>query len=308
MTGSRRILVAGASGLIGTAFVHHVEAAGHEAKRLVRREPQSLDEYEWDPYAEKIDGRALKGVDTVVCFSGASIGDGRWTGSRKQVLYGSRVTPTSFLAKSIATADEPPAVFVSQSAIGIYGDRGNEILTESSEEGPQDDFLVSLTRSWEEATLPAEVAGVRVVKPRTGLVLDRKAQLVDRLLPLFQSGIGGKLGNGAQWWSWISLQDTVRAIEHLAVSSLSGPVNLVSPRPVRQRDFTRALAKAIGRPALFRVPPFGLRFALGAEKANAVGLSSTRVLPAALESSDFTFLDTDLEATLREVITSRPSE
>ena len=166
------------------------------------------------------------------------------------------------------------------------------------------DFLVQLTEHWEEATEPAERAGVRVVAPRTGLVIDRKAQLVERLLPLYKAGIGGPLGDGSQWWSWISLRDNVRAIEHLIESDLRGPVNLVSPNPVRQRDFSGALAAAVGRPAVIPVPRFGLRVALGSEKASAIGLSSTRALPAVLEGSGFGYLDTDLEAALREMVAS----
>lgn len=302
---SKRILVAGASGLIGTALVDHLEAAGHEVKRLVRRKPESMDEYEWDPYAGTIDDRALKGIDAAVGLSGAGIGDRRWTDSRKKVLYESRITTTRFLAESLAAADEPAPVFVSQSAIGIYGDRSDEILTEGSEPGPENDFLVQLTEDWEMATRPAEKAGVRVVMPRTGLVIDRRAQLVERLLPLYRAGMGGPLGDGSQWWSWVSLRDNVRAIGHLIESDLSGPINLVSPNPVRQRDFSRALAAAVGRPAMIPVPRFGLRVALGSEKASAIGLSSTRVLPAVLERSDFGFLDTDLEATIREMVASK---
>lgn len=299
MSELKRILISGSSGLIGTALTDHLRSRGHEVMRLVRREPESVDEYKWDPYDGTIDGRAVKGVDVVVSLSGAGIGDRRWTGARKRLLYESRVTTTGFLARSLADAEEPPEVLISQSAIGIYGDREEETLTELSDPGPRDDFLVRLTEDWEQATAPARLSGVRVVTPRTGLVLDPTAQLLKRLVPLYKAGLGGPLGTGRQWWSWISLRDNVRAVEYLIDSDLSGPVNLVSPAPVRQKDFSRALAAALGRPSLVPVPRIGMSLALGPEKAAAIGLSSTRAVPMVLEESGFSFRDSELEATLR---------
>ncbi len=302
MSKPQRVLLTGASGLIGGALVDHFRNQGHEVNRLVRREPQTPGEFEWDPYSGRMDDRALKGIDVAINLSGAGIGSGRWTNERKDVLYDSRITTTRFLAESLAHADEAPRVFVSQSAIGIYGERGDEILTERSSPGNSDDFLVSLTLDWEAAAKPAIDAGIRVVMPRTGLVLDRRAQLLKRLLPLFKSGVGGPLGSGDQWWSWITMADNISAIDYLIDSDLDGPVNLVGPNPVTQREFAKALGKVVGRPALVRAPATGMRIALGAEKAEAIGLSSTRVVPEALRDSGFRFQDVDLEASLRRIL------
>ena len=303
MSESKRILLTGASGLIGSALVDHYRRQGHEVNRLVRRDPQSPGEFDWDPYSARLDDRALKGIDVAISLSGAGIGTGRWTNERKETLYHSRITPTRFLAESLAKADEPPSVFISQSAIGIYGERDDEILTEQSSPGSSDDFLVSLTLDWEAAARPAVDAGIRVLMPRTGLVLDRRAQLLKRLLPLFKTGLGGPLGSGAQWWSWITMADNIRAIDHLANSSLDGPVNLVGPNPVTQREFAKVLGKVVGRPALVKAPATAMRIALGAEKAEAIGLSSTRVVPKRLRDSGFRFQDVDLEASLRRILT-----
>lgn len=297
-----RVLISGASGLIGTRLNESLTARGHDVARLVRREAEGPGEFEWDPYEAYIDERALKAVDAVVHLSGAGIGDKRWTPERKKVLYDSRIVTTRVLAEHLAAADEPPAVFVSQSAIGIYGDRGDEVLTERSSFGPRDDLLASLTMDWEEAATPAAQAGIRVVHPRTGLVLSREAQLLARLVPLFKAGLGGPIGDGNQWWSWITLTDVVRAIEHMIDSDLEGPVNLVAPAPVRQRDFADALGAAVRRPAFLPAPKLAMRLALGSEKAEAIGFSSTRVLPERLVADGFAFEDTDLKAALLQMV------
>ncbi|MDF1594548.1 MAG: DUF1731 domain-containing protein [Acidimicrobiia bacterium] len=190
----------------------------------------------------------------------------------------------------------------SQSAIGIYGDRGDEILTESSSRGPTDDYLASLTFDWEMAAAPAAEAGIRVVYPRTGLVLSRRAQLMERLVPLFKIGLGGPIGDERQWWSWITLSDVIRAFDHLIGSDLEGPVNLVGTSPVRQKQFAEHLVRAVHRPAVLPVPKLAMRLALGAEKAEAIGLSSTRVLPERLVDDGFEFSDADLETALSRML------
>ncbi len=297
-----RVLISGASGLIGSRLNESLTAGGHDVVRLVRREAAAQGEFEWDPYEGYIDERALKAVDAVVHLSGAGIGDKRWTPERKKVLYDSRIVTTRVLAEHLAGADEPPAVFISQSAMGIYGDRGDEVLTEQSSFGPRDDFLASLTMDWEEAATPAAQAGIRVVHPRTGLVLSREAQLLARLVPLFKAGLGGPIGDGNQWWSWITLTDVVRAIEHTIDSDLEGPVNLVAPSPVRQKEFADTLAAVVRRPAILPVPKLAMRLALGGEKAEAIGFSSTRVIPERLLEGGFGFADTDLEGALTKML------
>ena len=302
MSTTKRILISGASGLIGTRLIEALRGNGQDVSTLVRREAQGATEFEWDPDQGVVDDRALKGLDAVVNLSGAGIGDKRWTARRKQVLSDSRIVTTRVLAEHLAALDDPPEVFVSQSAIGIYGDRGDETLTEDSSFGPSDDFLASLTVDWEKAAAPAADAGIRVVHPRTGLVLSQKAQLIERLLPLFRVGLGGRIGNGGQWWSWITLTDVETALRHLIESELDGAVNLVAPSPVRQEEFARLLARAVRRPALLSVPRSAMRLALGGEKAEAIGFSSTRALPARLLSDGFEFADADLETALKRML------
>ncbi len=298
----KRILLTGASGLIGGQLAASLEDDGHEIVRLVRRPTESSGEYRWDPSVGSVDERALKGLDVVINLSGAGIGDRRWTTARKAEIYESRIGTTQFLAECLAGADERPAVFISQSAIGIYGDRGDEVLTEQSAVGPLDDFLTSLTIDWEAAAAPARVAGIRVVHPRTGLVLSRDAQLVRRLVPLFKAGLGGPIGDGRQWWSWITLNDVVGAVTHLIDSDLAGPVNLVAPTPVRQSEFATVLAGELRRPSKLPVPRIGMRLALGSEKAEAIGYSSTRVVPRRLEADLYQFADPDLAPALRGLL------
>ena len=292
------VVVSGASGLIGTALVDQLRQTGHEVRRLVRQDPRYADEFRWDPYGGTIDSAALDGSDAVVHLSGANIGSKRWTGSRKGVLYSSRIVTTDFLAETLAGRRRPPSVFVSQSAIGIYGDRGDELLDDYSRPGPSDDFLADLTIDWEKAARPAAKAGIRVVHPRTGLVISPEAPLIERLLPIFRAGLGGPLGDGSQWWSWISLRDTVDGIIHMMTSELDGPVNLVGPNPVRQGEFAELFARVLGRPYAIPVPTFGLKLALGAEKAESIGLSSTRVSPERLLAGGYEFADVDLESAL----------
>lgn len=301
MVGQKTVVVSGSSGLIGTALVDRLRQTGHEVRRLVRSRPRYADEYRWDPYDATVDLAALDAVDAVINLSGANIGARRWTESRKEVLYSSRIVTTDFLAETIAALKNPPRVFVSQSAIGVYGDRGDELLNDYSRTGPRDDFLADLTMDWEKAARPARKAGIRVVHPRTGLVISPEAALIERLLPFFKTGLGGPLGNGKQWWSWISMRDTVDGIIQMVDSELEGPVNLVAPNPVRQKEFAEELARALGRPAAIPVPGFGLKLVLGGEKAEAIGLSSTRVSPERLLASGYEFADTHIEQALERM-------
>jgi uncharacterized protein (TIGR01777 family) len=298
MSAQRRVVVSGASGLIGTALVDRLRQTGHEVRRLVRRQPRYADEFYWNPLDGTIDHTVMELSDAVVHLSGANIGAKRWTDERKEVLRSSRIATTSLLAETMAQLRNPPGVFVSQSAIGIYGDRGDELLNDYSGPGPGDDFLAGLTVDWERAARRAARAGIRVVHPRTGLVLARDAALIQRLLPIFKAGLGGPLGDGSQWWSWVSLRDTVEGIIHLLKTDLSGPVNLVAPNPVRQAEFVETLASALGRRAFIPVPELGLKLVLGAEKAEAIGLSSARVVPERLLASGYEFSDTELGVTL----------
>ncbi len=302
MSSSRRILLAGASGSIGVPLTAELERAGHEVIRLVRRQPAGTNEFRWDPYSGEIDERALKGLDAAINLSGAGIGDKRWTEDRKKVIYDSRIEPTRVLAQHLAELDEPPEVLLSQSATGIYGDRGDEILTEDSPLGPRDDFLSALTIDWEAAAAPAREAGILVVHPRTGLVLSRHTQLMQRLIPLYKAGLGGPLGDGRQWWSWITLKDVIAALGHLLESTAAGPVNLVAPGAVRQRDFSDALAKTVRRPAALTVPRFGLRLLLGSDKAESLGFSSARVAPQGLEELGFSFNHPELVDALGDIV------
>lgn len=296
------VLMSGSSGLIGTMLTDRLRLRGVEVRRLVRRDARYADEYSWDPYEKAIDERAMKGVDAVINLNGANIGSKRWTAERKRVLRDSRVATTQFLAQQMTDTIDPPSVFMSQSAIGFYGDRGDEILDESSGRGPEDDFLASLTVDWEAAALPAAEAGIRVIHPRTGLVLAEDAPLLDRLAPIFRAGVGGPIGSGRQWWSWVDVNDVAGAMSFLLESDLSGPFNVVAPEPVRQREFAEVMADVMNRPSAVPVPGFGLKLALGGEKALAIGLSSTRVEPQRLLDAGYSFQETSLEVSLRRVL------
>ncbi len=293
-----KILISGASGLIGTALVQSLSGAGHEVNRLVRRAPNSADEHQWSPAIGHLDPASFDGVDVVVNLSGAGIGDKRWTDRRRREIVDSRLETTRLLATTMAGLSAPPHTFVSQSAIGFYGDRGDEVLDETSNPGSADEFLTRLTIDWEEAATPAAEAGLRVVHPRTGLVLATGTQLLGRLVPLFKAGLGGPIGSGGQWWSWITLRDQVAALTALIEGNLSGPVNLVAPNPVRNREFVEALGDVLRRPTVFRVPRLAIRAAMGPEMADELSLSSTRVVPTRLLESGFAFADPTLDVAL----------
>lgn len=285
-----RVVVAGASGLIGTALVHRWRAAGHDVVRLVRREPTAPGEVRWDPAGGELDPAAVTGADAAVDLAGAGVGDRRWTASYRRTILESRTRATTTLARAMAQADRPPAVLLQASATGYYGDRGDDVLTEGSL--PSEDFLARVCVAWEAAAAPARAAGIRTVLLRTGLVLAPGGGAAGALLPLVRLGLGGPLGDGRSWWSWITLQDEVRAIEHLLTGDVSGPVNLVSPEPARNGDVVRAIAAAQHRPALLPVPALALRAAVGAFAEEV--LASRRVLPRVLEGSGFTFSHPDV--------------
>jgi uncharacterized protein (TIGR01777 family) len=296
-----RVVVTGSSGPIGNALCSHLAGSGHHVVRVVRRPVRPGEAtLSWDPEAGTIDTRGLEGADAVVHLAGAGIGDGRWTESRKRVLVESRTRSTALLAGALAGLDHQPRVLVSASAIGYYGDRSDEILTEQSPRG--DDFLASLCVRWEAEASPAAEAGVRVVCARTGLVLSKEGGALPKLLPLFKLGLGGRFGSGEQWWSWITLDDEIRAIAWLLEKDIRGPVNLTAPNPVTNREFTRILGAVLSRPARLPVPRFGPRLLLGSELADALLFSSARVQPAVLESSGFAFSHSDLEVGLRHML------
>ena len=278
-----RIAVTGSSGLIGTALVEMLEAGGHDVVRLVRRAPTHPGEVRWDPEVGTVDLVGLAGVEGAVHLAGAGVGDHRWTPAYKQVIRDSRVLGTRTLVRALTQLDPLPRVLVSGSAQGFYGDRGDELLTESSPGG--DGFLADVVRAWEAETTPASVAGIRVAHARTGLVMARSGGAFGRLMPLARLGLAGPLGSGRQWWSWITLDDEVAALEHLLTAEVSGPVNLCAPQPLRQKDLTARIAHALHRPSLLPAPSLALRMVLGQFAADV--LSSTRMVPEQLRASGF---------------------
>jgi uncharacterized protein len=297
-----RIAVSGATGLIGTALCAEIAAAGDELVRLVRRPARSAGEIGWDP-ASALDPAALSGIDAVVHLSGAPIAAKRWTDARKAELRASRITSTSTLATAMAAATPTPLALICGSAIGFYGDTGDEVVDESARAGVG--FLADLVRDWEAAAEPAADAGVRVACIRSGVVLAADGGMLGRLLLPFRLGLGAKIGSGAQYLSWISLTDEVRAIRFvLGRQDIAGAVNLTAPEPATNAEFTRALAKALHRPALLTLPSPVLRFALG-ELASEL-LASARVAPAKLLRAGFAFRDPDIEAALSTVVAARP--
>jgi len=300
-----KVLVAGSSGLIGTALCKALESRGDEVLRLVRRTPRGANEYQWDPTSHSLDAAILSGVNAVVNLAGAGVGDKRWTPEYKQMILQSRVDSTATLASALAQArnklgaSDSPSVFVAASAIGFYGDTGDSSVTEASP--PGSGFLAEVCVAWEAAATPAQVAGVRVVHPRTGLVMSPNGGALARMLPIFRAGLGGKLGTGKQWWSFISLADEIRAICALIDDSrYSGPVNLTAPHPARNSEVTRALGRLLKRPTLAAVPAAALKAALGEFSIEVLG--SAKVLPSVLEQNGFDFLYPDIDATLRNAL------
>ncbi|MBP0460544.1 TIGR01777 family oxidoreductase [Streptomyces montanisoli] len=281
-----RIAVTGSTGLIGTALVRSLRADGHEVVRLVRREPAARDEVLWDPQRQHVDTNGLRGCAAVVHLAGAGIGDRRWTEAYKKEIRDSRVLGTAAIAEAVASLDERPRVLVSGSAIGYYGDTGDRAVDESAPPGYG--FLPTLCVDWEAAAAAAQEAGIRTVFPRTGLVVARGGGAWGRLFPLFRAGLGGRMGDGRQYWSFIALHDHVAALRHLIdTETLEGPVNLTAPEPVTNREVTAAMGRVLHRPTPFPVPAAALRLALGELSGDVLG--SQRVLPRALLDSGFSF-------------------
>ena len=297
-----RVAVTGSHGLIGSALVRALKERGDDVTRLVRSTPSSPDEARWDPDGGSIDAAGLEGHDAVAHLAGEGIGDSRWSEDHKRRVMESRRKGTTLLASTIAGLSSPPAVLVSASAIGWYGHRGEEVLTEAS--GPGEGFLAEVCRSWETSTAPAADAGIRVVRIRTGLVMSQRGGAMGRMLLPFRLGLGGPLGGGRQWWSWIAVDDEVGAVLHLLdpASSVSGPVNVVAPAPVRQRDFARVLGEVLRRPAFLPTPLLPLRAAFGSEMVTDMLLASQRVAPEVLVSSGYTFRHAELEPALRAML------
>lgn len=279
-----RIVVAGSSGLIGTALVSDLRAAGHDVLRLIRRRPAAPDERGWDPSAGQIDDGTFDGADAVINLNGVGIGDRLWSGARKQAIRDSRNVPTEVLAGAVAEHGVP--VFLSGSAVGYYGDTGDRVVDETAPVG--DGFLAEVCHEWEAATQEAQDAGARVVLLRTGLVLSPAGGLLGRLRPLFRFALGGRLGTGAQYMPWVSLDDELGAIRFALEGELSGPLNITGPAPVTNAEFTRALADAVDRPAPFFVPTFAIRTVLG-PMGEELLLSGQRAIPAKLQAAGYPF-------------------
>jgi uncharacterized protein (TIGR01777 family) len=293
------VAVTGSTGLIGTALGNELRADGHRVLRVVRH-PAGPDEATWDPERGTIDAAALEGIGAVVHLAGAGIADKRWSEARRQEILGSREKGTHLLAATLAGLSSPPAVLLSGSAIGWYGDRGDEVLTESSTSGQG--FLPEVCRRWEAATAPAEAAGVRVAHLRTGLVLAPGGGMLKRMAPLFRFALGGRLGSGRQWWPWVALADEVGAIRWLLDHDVHGPVNLTAPTPVTNAQFTRVLADVVHRPAVLPVPEFGPELLLGRDLARQLLFSSARVLPAVLQSAGYPFRQAELRPALESAL------
>ncbi|WP_072802339.1 TIGR01777 family oxidoreductase [Rhodococcoides yunnanense] len=290
-----RVVIAGSSGLIGTALVATLRGKGHDVARLVRRTAAGPDEHEWDPPHGTITERALRGADAVVNLCGVGIGDKRWSGSYKQEVRDSRITPTEVLADACVTYSVP--TLVNASGINFYGDTGDRVVDESSPVGTG--FLAEVCRDWETATTAASTAGVRTIMLRSGVVLSRRGGMLDRLRPLYLLALGGRLGSGRQYFPWISLDDEISAIVHgLENEDVSGPVNMVGPAPVTNAQFNSAMARAVGRPAPWVVPGFALRAAIG-EFAEEAILTGPRAIPAVLEDTGFVFAHNTVGEALR---------
>jgi uncharacterized protein (TIGR01777 family) len=294
------VLISGATGLIGSALIPELEGRGHRVIRLSRSKPSAEDTIRWDPASGALDPSRLEGIDAVVHLAGESIAEGRWTPEKKRRIMESRREGTRLLAGTLAGLSDPPQVMVSASAVGYYGDRGNELLREES--GPGSDFLAEVCKAWEAAADPAREAGIRVVHPRMGIVLSTKGGALGRTLLIFKLGGGGRIGSGRQWWSWVTLDDVVGAIIHaLEDDSVEGPVNVGSPNPLTNAEYTKVLGKVLNRPTVFPLPAPAARLALG-EVADALLLASQRMEPARLKETGYEFRYPELEGALRHLL------
>jgi len=295
-----KILISGSHGLVGTALQKALDAAGHEIYRLVRYAPHSDREIEWSPDRYSIALSRIEGFDAVYHLAGESIASGRWTDEKKKKIRESRTVGTKLLSDALANLAQPPKALICASAIGYYGNRGDELLTESS--APGKDFLSDVCVEWEQATAHARDKGLRVVNTRFGIILDKEGGALEKMLTPFRMGIGGRIGNGKQWMSWIALADVITALLFmLDNATLSGPINFVAPNPVRNAEFTRALGRALSRPTVFPIPAFGVRLAFG-EMADALLLTSQRVEPKILTQAHYDFRHPELAKALRAVL------
>jgi uncharacterized protein len=293
-----RILVSGASGPIGAALLPSLKAQGSAVTRLVRSSATSNDQILWDP-SRPLSPDSVSGFDAVIHLAGESI-VGRWTDAKKRRILDSRAQGTGHLAEAVAKASQPPRVFISASAVGFYGNRGDEVLREDSPSGTG--FAAEICRQWEAATQPAAKAGIRTAQLRIGVVMSADGGALPKMLTPFRLGLGGRLGNGRQWWTWVSARDVIGAIQHvLNHDSLSGPVNTVAPNPVTNAEFTSILASVLNRPAIFPMPAFAVRLIFG-EMGEELFLGSQRVEPAKLAATGYQFQRPDLKNALREIL------
>lgn len=296
-----KILVSGSHGLVGRALLKRLSAEGHETFRLVRgeTEPGSPD-IRWNPGQGTIDEDRISGIDAVIHLAGENIAGGRWTDAKKKAILESRVKGTIVLSEALVKMVQPPSTLISASAIGYYGDRGDQLLTEDS--APGSGFLADVCRQWEAAAQPAVEKGIRVVFARFGIILDADEGALAKMLPPFRMGAGGRVGDGKQWMSWIAVDDVTKALSFvLQNNSLHGPVNFVAPKPVTNAEFTKALGTALSRPTLFPIPAFGVRLIFG-EMADALLLVSQKVEPQALETAGFEFDYPNIDAALKQVL------
>jgi len=295
-----KIIISGATGLVGAELARTLRDEGHNVARLVRAGNATTGDIPWDPRAAKVDLAPLEGADAFVSLNGASIGGGRWTPERKNLLRSSRVSTTRFLVDTFSRLTQKPRAFLSASAIGFYGSRGDEVLTETSTSGT--DFLSGLSREWEQEAQRAESFGIRTAILRFGMILSSRGGALPRMLTPFKMGVGGRLGDGKQWMSWIALGDVVGIIRWaIADSQVKGAVNVVAPNPVQNSEFTRVLAKVLHRPAIFPAPAFALRLMLG-EMADALLFGSQRVRPKKLLEAGYKFQFDHLEPALRAAL------
>ncbi len=295
------ILIAGATGLLGRAVSRELRRQGHQVVALSHTFSGDPRVIPWEPHAGRLEVKLLESFDVAINLAGANIGEGRWSEERKRAFYDSRVKSTQLLAEALASLERPPSVLISASAVGYYGNRGDEVLTEES--GPGDDFMGKLCAAWEAVAEPARARGIRVVHTRTGVVLTKRGGALPRMMTPFRFGVGGPLGSGRQWWSWISLDDLVGVMQFLMTApTASGPVNVVSPQPVRNKEFAKTLGKVMRRPAIFPAPAFMLRLILGAERADEILLSSQRVNSAKLQRLGYAFKLPELEPALRNAL------
>jgi uncharacterized protein (TIGR01777 family) len=295
------VVITGSSGLVGTALRTLLADRGHRVIPLRRGTTNTNhDGLLWDPIAGTIDRAGLEGVDAVVHLAGEGIGERRWTEAQKRRVLESRTKGTSLLATTLASLQRPPKVLVSASAMGFYGDHGSQPVTETTPPGRS--FLAQVVVAWEAATAPAAEAGIRVAHARSGMVLSRRGGALKKMVPLYRFGLGGRMGRGRQYWSWISLDDEAGAIAWLLQHDVSGAVNLTAPNPVTNAEFTRELARALHRPAWLTVPPFGPKLVLGSELAQELLFTSLRVLPAKLQEAGYRFEHPDLPGALRAAL------